>query len=716
LTHSEAVLVLRRDEPYGAIAGTLRLQLIGANHLAQPTGLDELPGKANYLVGNDPARWRTNVPTYGKVLYRQVYQGVDVIFYGRGRELEFDCIVAPGADPGVIRLGLVGAEKVEIDGEGDLVLSLAGELVRIKSPMIYQKQERGHRQIAGGYVLLSSADDSKTGSPEVAFRVGPYDVKRSLVIDPTLVYSSYLGGSAAEQAFLNGVDASRSAYVVGRTFSLDFPTVSPAQASFAGLVDAFVTKIDATGSVILYSTYLGGSGVDSPIGLAVDSGGNAYVVGSTDSSDFPTVNPAQAAGAGGFDAFVTKLNATGSVVYSTYLGGSSRENGAGIAPDGNGNAYVTGTTLSADFPVLNPLQPMPAGGGDAFVTKLSSAGAFVYSTYLGGTGEENGASVGLDATGNVYIIGSTISTDFPTVNAFQPTNAGGFDGFLTKLNPAGTALVYSTYLGGSATESALEIAVEGNGNVHLSGPTMSGDFPTVNALQAASGGGLDAFVTKVNPAGGLVYSTYLGGSGTDGSGGVAVDPSGNTYVLGSTASTDFPVANALQATFAGGPFDVFIAKISSGGATLLYSTYLGGNARDFGGGIAGDACSAYIAGFTESANFPTANAFQPVLAGPSDAFVAQLAQTSQELIQGLINEGNGLVSAGVLNNGQGNALNTKLQAALDALAQGNTNGAINQLQAFMNQVSAFVNAGTLTQAQAQVLLDAANEAIAVVNC
>jgi beta-propeller repeat-containing protein/ASPM-SPD-2-Hydin domain-containing protein/HYDIN/CFA65/VesB family protein len=354
---------------------------------------------------------------------------------------------------------------------------------------------------------------------------------------------------------------------MGATTSTNFPTTNALQASNAGGNDAFVAKLNPTGSALVYSTYLGGSGYDVGTGIAVDSAGNAYVTGSTASTNLPTMNPLQPVyGGGQYDVFLAKFNSTGSsLIYSTYLGGSDYDIGDGIAVDSSGNAYVTGTTASTNFPTVNPLQPAKGGGADVFVAALNPAGsALVYSTYLGGSGDEQGLGIAVDSAGNAYVTGNTTSTNFPTMNPLQPAFGGGFyDAFVAELNAAGSALVYSTYLGGSNEDQGFSIAVDGSGEVYVTGMTYSTNFPSKNALQASNAGGFDAFVAKLNATGSdLVYSTYLGGSGTEYGQGIAVDSSGNAYVIGSTASTNFPTMKALQASNAGGGSDAFVAKIA----------------------------------------------------------------------------------------------------------------------------------------------------------
>ena len=635
LTPAEAVLALRKpaassrartthappgnteaEQADAAPPAVLRMKLVGANPAPRASGLEELPGKSNYFLGNDPDKWRTNVPHYAKVQYKDVYPGVDLVYYGNQRQLEYDLVVRPGSDPNAIALSFEGVESLRIDTQGDLLLDTADGEVRQHNPLVYQELDSGRREIPGSYVLKDER--------QVGFQVGAYDTSKPLTIDPVLVYSTYLGGSGFDKGFGIAVDASGNAYVTGNTLSTDFPTASPFQAALAstGPTDAFVTKLNAAGSALVYSTYLGGSASDGDSGgIAVDTSGNAYVTGRTASSDFPTASPFQAANGGGTDAFVTKLNAAGNaLVYSTYLGGSGTDIGFDIAVDGSGNAYAAGCTDSTDFPTASPVQAVFGGGAeDAFVTKLNAAGsALVYSTYLGGSASDLGRAIAADTFGNAYATGTTFSTDFPTASPFQAANAGFFNAFVTKLNAAGSALVYSTYLGGSNGDDGFGIAADGSGNAYVTGDTSSTDFPTASPFQASISGTGDAFVTKLNAAGSaLVYSTYLGGSIIDFGFGIAVDGSGNAYVLGRTTSTDFPTVSPIQAAYGGGFSDAFVAKLNSAGGALVYSTYLGGSGVDSSG-------NAYVTGFTP--DFPTANPFQSTNAGGLDAFIAKIGQ------------------------------------------------------------------------------------------
>jgi hypothetical protein len=613
---------LSADPEVPATRGVLRMKLRNANLAAKVTGQDELAGTSNYFIGNDPAKWRTNVPTYAKVKYEGIYPGIDLVYYGNQRQLEYDFIVAPGADPRRIAFDVRGAKRIRRDAHGDLVLKMGEGEIRWHKPVVYQEKNGARQEIAARYAI--------TDTNRVAFELAKYDVSRPLYIDP-LIYSTYLGGSGGDFGSGIAVDSAGNAYVTGETMSTDFPTKNPLQPANAGSWAAFVAKINAAGSALVYSTYLGGSGGDGGSGIAVDSAGNAYVTGTTASTDFPLMNPLQGAfGGGGQHAFVAKLNATGTaLVYSTYLGGSGNDYGYGIAVDSSGNAYVTGGTYSTDFPTKNPLQGANAGGFDTFVSKINAAGsALVYSTYLGGSGYDGSTGIAVDSAGNAYVVGWTGSTNFPTKNPLQPANAGGYDAFVSKINAAGSALVYSTYLGGSGNDGGTGIAVDSAGNAYLTGFTYSTDFPTKNPLQGAYAGNEDVFVAKIDATGSaLLYSTYLGGSGWgDYGSAIAVDSAGNAYVTGETMSTDFPTTtNAAQPTFGGGYTDAFVTKLNPTGSALLYSSYLGGSDKDWGNSIAVDSSgNPYVTGQTVSSNFPTENPLQPTYGGgTSDAFVAK---------------------------------------------------------------------------------------------
>ncbi|HKP05284.1 MAG TPA: SBBP repeat-containing protein [Chthoniobacterales bacterium] len=630
---------LSSDSAKNAAPSTvLRMNLVGANGAAKAAGQNELEGRVNYFIGNDPSKWRTEVPTFERVRYAEVYPGIDVVYYGNQRRLEYDFVVGPGQDSRAIALEFAGTDKVEVEGAtGDLLIAVGGENLRQHKPIAYQEISGARREIESRYVVRNGA--------RVGFEVGQYDASAALIIDPVLEYSTFLGGSGSvplsEQATSIVVDSSGRAYVAGLTNSTDFPIANAIQSTVRG-IDVFIAKFNAAGSALVYSTYLGGSGFDFGYGIAVDSGGSVYVTGTTTSTNFPIANALQSmnGSSGNFpeDAFVTKLSATGSaLIYSTYLGGSDDDQGAGIAVDSGGNAYVTGTTHSTNFPTANAIQSTSGGGHDAFVAKFNATGsALIYSTYLGGNSEDVVYGIAVDGAGSAYVTGYTSSANFPTVNAFQNKIAGGSnsysDVFVTKFNAAGSALVYSTYLGGDGEDVGASIAVDSTGSAYLTGYTIATNFPTANAFKSALSGFDDAFVTKFNSAGSaLIYSTYLGGDASENGAGIAVDLAGNAYVTGFTDSTDFPTVNPLQSP--GDPVsDAFVTKLNPAGTALVYSTYLGGNGGDSGHAIAVDSAgSAYVTGETFSRCFPTTiGAFDTRLAmGDSDAFITKISETAQ---------------------------------------------------------------------------------------
>jgi hypothetical protein len=640
----------------------VHIQVLGGDPAAPGQGLQPLEGTVNYFRGNDPSQWHQHVTTFGRIKYVGVYSGIDLVYHGTNQQLEYDFRVAPGADPGQIRLGLTGADSVQLDQDGALVVQAGDRVLREPKPSVYQDIDGVPRDVACGFVLASTF----TGQPsairnyQVAFTVGAYDNNRPLVIDPVVLdYSTYLGGPNADYAFAVAVDKSGSAYVAGQTYG-GFPVVNSIQ-GYAGGGDAFVAKFTPDGSSLEYATYLGGKYFDAAYGIAVDSTGAAYVTGVTESDDFPVTPGAfQTKNGSGSckgdpacaDAFVSKLSPDGSaLVYSTYLGGLETESGNGIAVDSTGSAYVMGQTDSANFPTLNAVQPKWGGGEcyqgggnyhcfDAFVTKLSPDGSsLVYSTYLGGNQDEayffgEAGGIAIDSAGEAYITGYTDSYNFPTFNAMQTEKGNNRSAYVTKLTADGTAFVYSTFLGGYiAGGDGFAIAVDPAGIAYVTG--FSGlDFPTTpDAFQPVPPGDnvAVAFVSKFKPDGSaFVYSTFLGGAGGDVGFGIAADDTGNAYVVGTT-STGFPVLHAIQQNYGGGISDAFITKLTSDGTALHYSSYLGGSTLDDGGGVALDqAGNAYVVGHTESTDFPTLKPLQPNNAGYTNAFVAKVSRKGVE--------------------------------------------------------------------------------------
>jgi hypothetical protein len=627
----------------------IRMRLLGGNPRAHVAASNQLPGRTNYFIGNDPGKWHANVPRYARISYRDVYPGVSMAFYGVQRQLEFDFIVAPGANPAPIRLGVSGASRITLDDTGNLLLSSSAGDVLLNMPVAYQEEDGARHPVEVRFVLR--ADN------EVGFRVGDYDRSRKLVIDPSVSYATYLGGTFEDDGNAIAIDSSGNAYVTGQTTSTNFPIVPGSyRTTNAGGLDVFVTKISADGSTLIYSTYVGGSGDDAGNAIAVDTSGDAFVAGVTGSAtDFPTTTGAlQTIGGGDTDAFVFELNPAGTrLTYSTYLGGTGVDIANGIALDSSGNTYIVGSTTSTDFPTHNAIQSSIAGESNGFVTQLNPSGsALVYSTYLGGGTGDLATAIAVDSSNQAYVTGATQNPTFPTTaGVFQKTcgsdgtcNGGLDDAFVTVFKADGSGFVYSTFLGGESADQGYGIAVDSAGDAYVTGATVSDHFPLKLPIQKAYGGSQDAFVTALNPAGSaLLYSTYLGGSLDDTGTGIAVDGGNNVYVTGQTGSSDFPTANPTQANLSGED-DAFVTEINSAGSQFLFSTYLGGSLEENSaisisdgsiiaiGAIAVDKAGAniYVTGDTFSTDFPTHSAYQPNNAGPgySDAFVAKYLQAN----------------------------------------------------------------------------------------
>ena len=566
----------------------LRLRFVGANPDVELAVGDRTAGTLNYLAG--PRReWRQRLPTYRELTYRELWPGIDLVFRGRGGTLKYEFHVAPGADVGAIRLAYAGARRLAVGPAGGLQVKTAFGTLEDAPPVSYQRVGGRTVPVASRYTL----SDRRSNGYGFAIGAG-YEGTRPLVIDPGLAYSTFLGGSALDEGFGIAVDRDGNTYVTGLTASADYPTtvggIDPTPSRGA---DAFVTKLNSSGSALVYSTVLGGSKADAGAGIAVDREGSAYVTGSTDSADFPirsdAFDPTFNGGGpfGGGDAFVSKLDPSGSdLTYSTFVGGADYDEGRGVALDAAGSALVTGFTESADYPTTaGAADETYNGGGDAFVTRLSPSGStLAYSMFLGGTDYDPGSGIAVDRAGSAYVTGATSSADYPTTPGAVDSTAARSDAFVTKLDPAGSALAYSTLLGGSALDQGLGIAVDPDGGAYVTGQTGSADFPTTaGAFDAVwDAPSYDAFVSKLDASGqALAYSTFLGGAGPDGGQGIAVDPDGGAYVTGQTGSTDYPTtADAFAMARNGAPADAFVTKLDAAGAALAYSTYLGGTGVD----------------------------------------------------------------------------------------------------------------------------------------
>lgn len=615
----------------------VEMQLLGSSADADIRGIDRLASQGHYFKGNIPSRWYTHIPHFGGVEYKNVYPGIDLKYYQKDMHLEYDFIVAPYADPGDIQFAFSGAESLTLDESGNLIIrTAAGDLIQ-HAPYVYQEAKGRKQTVASTYQLDHNS---------VSFRLASYDRSRPLVIDPGLVYSSYLGGSQADEAHAIAVDDVGNFYVTGWTQSTDFPDINGLFSKAGGSSDrdAFVAKFDRDGQLV-FVAYLGGSGSlgDAGHGIAVDANGKIYVTGETDlslSNPFPTTSGAfSSVHSGNLDAFVSILgNDGGSLLYSTLLGGGLGDIGEAVAVDSLGNVYVAGTTFSESttpgdgFPVMNAFQSGSDGAPvftDAFVFKLSpngnGASDLVYSTYLSGSGTDKAHDITVDSSGNAYVIGDTNSADFPVVMPLQVSLAGAMDAFVVKFGPAGGAPIYATYLGGAGTETGMTLAVDSSGAVFLGGQTGSSNFPVANTNHSALNGASDAYLSMLDPAGNtLSYSAYLGGSSDEEATGIAVDNAGDVMLAGYTGSADFPLVNSV-ASYSGGASDIFLTKVDIGSDTYRLSLLHGGSltdqARDLA--IAPSGVSAYMTGWTRSSDFTlSANAHQQISAGGlSDAFV-----------------------------------------------------------------------------------------------
>jgi uncharacterized protein (TIGR03437 family) len=628
LKPGEAALSLRNKSG----VSTLRMSVIGADRAARITGVDPIAAKTNYFHGASRNDWQIGVQNYGRVKYASVYRGIDLIYYGSDQQLEYDFVVAPGADPTAIRLKFAGERKKRIDSNGDLILMLQGTEIRQHKPKIYQTIAGVQKEIGGGYRIGRHGD--------VTFSVSPYDTNQPLIIDPVVTFATYAGGSRSELGTAVAVDSANNIYVAGDTISSNFPaTQGSYKATSIGDFDTFVIKYSPAGAVV-YSTYIGGNGEENTKSIAVDSQGNPVVAGFTDSSNFPTLNAAQGTNKGGYfgyDGFVFKLNAAGSdLMFSTYLGGNADDLVNRVVLDSQGNAYVVGAAASSNFPVtVGVFQGSLKGALNATVTKLSSTGTIIYSTFVGGSQVEVANAVSVDNSGNAYVVGYSSSTDFPvTTGAFQTAFRGGTtslipqDAFAIKLNPSGQALLYASYIGGSGDDTANAAVVDSFGSLYVAGTTGSTNFPVSSGvLQRDLSGLQDGFIVKLNSTGSTAtYSTLIGGTRAESLYGIALDASGQAYVTGGTTSSNFPTLNPIQAANAGGS-DAYVAVLKADGSAIVQGTYFGGKGVEGARSIAVDRDgNVIIVGDGDSTDIPaTSTAAQKAYGGGlSDAFIAKI--------------------------------------------------------------------------------------------
>ena len=599
------------------------VRFINANPDVSIEGLVPLAAKLNFFLGQ--ANWKTNVPSYSKIVYRSLYAGIDMTYGETGRQIESEFLVAPFADPALIRLEYT--QPVSVDAAGNLIAGAAENILREATPEIYQQIGAARVKVAGRYRIF----DSHT----IGFEIGAYDHSAPLVIDPVISYCTYLGGSSPTDITGLALDSSANLYLTGWTAALNFPIVGAVQAANQGGDDVIVAKMNAAGTALVYATYIGGRGDDQGAAIAVDSLGQAYVTGFTTSTNFPLVLSNRNVIGGSTTAFALKLNAVGnSLLYSGYLGGTNYDVGVAIAVDSSQNAYIAGNTQSTNFPTLNPTQAAIGGGQDAFITKLSSAVVITFSTFLGGSGNEVAGGIAVDSLGDIFITGGTLSTNFPVLLPLQAANAGGQDAFLTKIGYAG-AVTFSTYFGGSggssqSPEQANAIALDSAGNSYITGVTDSTNFPvSTGAFQTALNGAQNGFVAKITSNGqSLVYCTYIGGEGTDWTTGIAVSAAGNAYLAGYTSSVNFPQDSPVQAAF-GGLYDAFISELNFAGNGLIFSTYYGGSGSDSANAIALDtSANILVGGQTSSSNLPLVNPIESANAASSTGWLLRLGVTA----------------------------------------------------------------------------------------
>jgi hypothetical protein len=586
--------------------------------------------RVNYFKGNDPEKWLTNVPSFKAVVYRGAYPGIDLKFYGQGQQMEYDVVVNPGADPTQVKFAFKGIDAMEVTPQGDLALKLPdGSVLLQRKPLVYQ-------EISGKTVAREGKFKVEQGTAHLVygFEVASYDKAHPLVIDPVVVYSTYLGGGSDDAGLAITVDDAGRAVVTGWTQSTDFPLENHIY-THQGMKDIFVTKFKNDGSSLVFSTYLGGSNDDEGRSIAIDADGQIYLTGRTYSDNLPTTSGAFMGTKGGsFDAFVMKMDAAGgSLLFCTYLGGALEDTARGIAVDAGQNVYVTGFTKSTNFPKQAPLYNTLGGSQDAFVSKFSPTGSLLFSTYLGGANSDEAAAIAVGPAGQIYVTGNTYSANFPTASALYNTIGVTPDAFVTSIRANLSGLVFSTFLGGNASDYGNSVALDTTGHVYVGGYTYSTNFPTHNPLFAGNAGKADAFLTKMQGDGSaLVYSTYLGGEESDHCYSIAVDRADEVTLTGVTASESFPTVGPVSHYGLKGPQDAFVSRFRANGQGLIYSGPVGGDSYDTGIGIAVDKTGhVCLTGQTNSVNFPIKNALYPYRNGVInnyDAFVVKIRNAS----------------------------------------------------------------------------------------
>ncbi len=621
LREQDAIIRLGRE------GKQVRMSLRNARQAASIQGLERLTQATNYFVGNDSKQWKRAIPNYARVRYEGVYPGVDLVYHSLEKQLEYDFVVAPGKSAAPIELRFDGAERMEILPNGELALHLDGRVLTHKAPYAYQ-EVNGRRQTV-------RVQYARRGEDGIGFAVGSYDASKPLVIDPVLVYSTYLGGNRADAVTGMAVDKDGAVYVTGETVSIDFPVKGTNLTPYQGAVNyGFIAKFAPNGGSLIYSTIIGGASNTTPTKIAVDDEGNAYVTGITGARNFPLVNPVQSNNPGLNIGFVLKLNAKGdALIFSTLHGGERNDRFNAIAIDKQKNIYVTGAVTSTTFPLVNAWQTKPGGSGqDLFVAKYTAPNyRLAYSSYYGGTGYEEAYGIAVDDEGYAYIAGATRSPDFATAGAYQTRYRGTEDAFVAKIRPNGGP-VWFTYLGGTGDEMARGIALDAEKNIWIGGTTSATTFPvTANAIQPTMAGRWDAFLSKFSNDGSqLLYSTYYGGAAGNNASyseavhALAIDAAGDVYLAGVTRATDFPAVRPLQ-SYGGGDTDAFLVKYNVTRNEIEYSTPFGGSSPDEANTLAVDALGGvYFGGETFSPNFTTKNAFRATFGPSSEGFVTKL--------------------------------------------------------------------------------------------
>lgn len=722
LMPTEAVLALGAGSKNSSPAA-VRMQMEGASANPKIEASEALPGKVNYIRGNDRSRWVRNVPTFARVQYSSVYPGIDLVYYGKQGQLEYDFAVRSGADPNQIRLKLAGVDGMSLGSDGSLRLKTPARELRWNKPIVYQEVNGERRNVEGRFQLLAGN--------RVGFSVGRYDRGRDLIIDPVLAYATYFGGAGNEVNPQVAVDVNSNIYLSGTTSSATVPgpacggTGEPVCPVLSGPTDVFVSKLDPIGSSVAYTTYINSgtlaTGADSSAGLAVDNQGNVFITGTTTSSDFPVTASAfqSAPKAAGAHVFFTELDSTGAtLIYSSYLSGSATDNAMALTANNSGQAFILGWTqsvASGDFPTGTSFQQSANGATRLyfvakFDTTLSGAGSLKFFSYLGGGDSSNVATpadgvvcaqlpcggITLDTTGNIFVAVGTAFTNMAAINAFQVPNNGGDDAFVAKITPDGGGLLGATYFGGSGDDVANAIALDSGGNAYFTGSTVSPDLPASSVKSLPAGGGQDAFVAKLSfPTTGaatLTFSSYLGGSGTDTGTGIVLDSTQSPYVTGATNSANFPVPIS-QAIIAAQGTDAFLVRLnpsvgsSASTSPVVFSQLMGGSGTDRATGIAVNLSgSVLLTGETNSTNFPAQSllgipVLQPALSGPSDAFLANYGPSTDLVLT--ITPSLNPVAAGnadtftytVQNNGPDPSTGAVLTIPLPLAASGQTVGA-----------------------------------------